>query len=319
MKKGFAAERKRDSGVRTALGTLLIEKGLIDSGQLDEALRLGTDSGERLGEVLVRMNWVSEEDLAKVLAEQWDLRCLERSAISFDPNALVKLSREDATTLEALPMQIAEDGSLVVAVAEPTEARLFALRSRFGDRIECVVIPKTALDVGLRGDLLAKTSSNRPVVEDAAPAEAVAEPADEAEPIDEGETAAEAEPERVLELVVGEEHDSDVDGESEDDSLDTPPPAAVVESLPAFDEAAEFLSAALEEQLDSLRSIVADAVGARMQADARAEAADARTAEAEAEIESLKTKLREHEQSVRDLQGTLRTIADKLLPPPSLS
>ena len=55
-------------------------------------------------------------------------------------------------------MRIADDGSLVIAVAEPTEARLFALRSRFGDRIECVVIPKTALDVGLRSDLLAKTS-----------------------------------------------------------------------------------------------------------------------------------------------------------------
>ena len=59
MKKAFAAERKNDSGPRTALGTLLIEEGVIDSAQLEEALRLGTESGERLGEVLVRMGWAS--------------------------------------------------------------------------------------------------------------------------------------------------------------------------------------------------------------------------------------------------------------------
>jgi hypothetical protein len=93
MKKAFAAERKNDSGPRTALGTLLIEEGVIDSDQLEEALRLGADSGERLGEVLVRMGWASEEDLARILAHQWNLRCLERSSISFDPNAIAKLAR----------------------------------------------------------------------------------------------------------------------------------------------------------------------------------------------------------------------------------
>jgi len=311
MKKGFAAERKRESGVRTALGTMLIEKGLIDNDQLDEALRLGTESGERLGEVLVRMNWVSEEDLANVLAEQWNLRCLERSAISFDPNALAKLSREDATTLEALPMQIAHDGSLVIAVAEPTEARLFALRSRFGDRIECVVIPKTALDVGLRSDLLAKTTPSRPVEIGQAAGEAVGEN-------EENEESGEAE--EVYEppaLVLVDEPAAD--GETEDEPADELPPAAAVASLPAFDEAALALGVAVEEQLDALREIVVEAVAAREHAESKAEQAEEKAAAAEAAAEELQAKLREQEESIRDLQGTLRTIADKLLPAPSMS
>ena len=326
MKKAFAAERKNDSGPRTALGTLLIEEGVIDSAQLEEALRLGTESGERLGEVLVRMGWATEDDLARILAHQWNLRCLERSAISFDPNALAKLSREDATTLEALPMRIADDGSLVIAVAEPTEARLFALRSRFGDRIECVVIPKTALDVGLRGDLLAKTSPSRRD-EQAEMQEAVhAEPEsqDEPESNDEPETGG-----AVLELVSEPQHD---DPGPEEDVVETPPPAALA-VVADFDEAAGALTSLVEEQLATLRAVVAEAEGARVQSNqahanaesarAKAEAgraeAEAGRAAAQAEIERLNGELAERENVVRELQQNLRDIADRLLPPPSLS
>jgi len=314
MKKAFAAERKNDSSPRTALGTLLIEEGVIDSAQLEEALRLGTESGERLGEVLVRMGWATEEDLARILAHQWNLRCLERSSISFDPNALAKLSREDATTLEALPMRIADDGSLVVAVAEPTEARLFALRSRFGDRIECVVIPKTALDVGLRGDLLAKTSPTRKDDEETvdngdspeasspfgAPAaqEAVAVEPESAQPESfqpEHTESEQNEPEHVepesgqveseshepespvaaLELVQEPQHGAAEPEEGED--VDTTPPAALA-VVADFDEAAGALTSLVEEQLASLRTVVVQAEQARVNADqAHATAEEART------------------------------------------
>ena len=141
---------------RTALGTLLIERGYIDQEQLDEALRRSAENGERLGEVIVQVGWASEEDLAKVLAEQWHLRYYERSAISFDGKALRRMSWEDASRLEALPIHENEDGAVVVAVAEPTDARLLALRELLGDRIDFVVVAKTAIETGLRSELLAK-------------------------------------------------------------------------------------------------------------------------------------------------------------------
>ena len=114
---------------RTALGTLLIERGQLDEARLEEALAIGEAGGERLGEVLVRLGWVSEEELAKTLADQWHLRYTERSAISFDREALRRMSREDAAKLEALPIQVGDDGVLSVALAEPTESRLMALRT----------------------------------------------------------------------------------------------------------------------------------------------------------------------------------------------
>jgi hypothetical protein len=311
MKKAFAAERKNDSGPRTALGTLLIEEGVIDSDQLEEALRVGTESGERLGEVLVRMGMASEEDLARILAHQWNLRCLERSAISFDPNALARLSREDATSLEALPMRIADDGSLVIAVAEPTEARLFALRSRFGDRIECVVIPKTALDVGLRGDLLAKTSPspkreelNLEVVED------------QQEPEQEHENEQHEEPEQKteLELVTALAID---EAKAETDAVEAPEAYGTV--VAEFDETAGALTSLVEEQLQTLRAVVVQAEEAKAKAEAAQAKAETAQMEALAEIARLRSEIGDRETSVRELQKTLHEVADKLLPPPSLS
>jgi hypothetical protein len=311
MKKAFAAERKNDSGPRTALGTLLIEEGVIDSDQLEEALRVGTESGERLGEVLVRMGMASEEDLARILAHQWNLRCLERSAISFDPNALARLSREDATSLEALPMRIADDGSLVIAVAEPTEARLFALRSRFGDRIECVVIPKTALDVGLRGDLLAKTSPspkreelNLEVVED------------QQEPEQEHENEQHEEPEQKteLELVTALAID---EAKAETDAVEAPEAYGTV--VAEFDETAGALTSLVEEQLQTLRAVVVRAEEAKAKAEAAQAKAETAQMEALAEIARLRSEIGDRETSVRELQKTLHEVADKLLPPPSLS
>ena len=314
MKKAFAAERKNDSGPRTALGTLLIEEGVIDSDQLEEALRLGADSGERLGEVLVRMGWASEEDLARILAHQWNLRCLERSAISFDPNALAKLSREDATSLEALPMRIADDGSLVIAVAEPTEARLFALRSRFGDRIECVVIPKTALDVGLRSDLLAKTSPS-PKREEVS-LEVVEEQPEPEQP-------EKQEPKAELELVSGlaiDQPGADVESESARSELGSvEAPSANLAVVAEFDETAGALSSLVEEQLQTLRAVVVQAEEARVKAEAAQAKAESAQMEALAEIARLRSEIGDRETSVRELQKTLHEVADKLLPPPSLS
>ncbi|HEU5363400.1 MAG TPA: hypothetical protein VFU56_08645 [Gaiellaceae bacterium] len=142
-----------EAPTRVPLGQLLIQGGFLTQVQLDDALYEGSRTGERLGEVVVRRGLASEDDVAKLLAEQWDLEYVERSAIWFDGNALARLSREDAQRLEALPTRI-EGGHVVVAVAEPTEQRLEALRELIGPETVVIVVPKSALDAGLRSDLL---------------------------------------------------------------------------------------------------------------------------------------------------------------------
>jgi hypothetical protein len=276
---------------RTALGTLLIERGYIDQEKLDEALRQSAGSGERLGEVIVRMGWASEDDLAKVLAEQWHLRYYERSAISFDGRALRRMSWEDASRLEALPIHENEDGAVVVAVAEPTDARLLALRELLGDRIDFVVVAKTAIETGLRSELLAKDGSS---VEAAANVDEVV---DEPAANDNGNFG-------VYEAMA-------TTTPFEVDPFDPP---AVVEPAPTsefgetptveepgandFDEVARSLSDGLSSQLASLRTIVVEAEN-RRDADRR-------------EIERLEDEVRERDETIRSMQQTLRDFADSL-------
>ena len=138
---------------RPALGTMLTDRSFITKEQLAEALAEGEATGERLGEVIVRRGWISEHDLAKVLADQWQLGFVDRASIWFDGQALGRMTKEDAQRLEALPTSV-RDGRIVVAVAEPTQQRLNALKAIMGDDTVIVVVPKSALDAGLRSDLL---------------------------------------------------------------------------------------------------------------------------------------------------------------------
>jgi hypothetical protein len=272
-----AMEQRDETANRTALGTLLIERGFLDAERLDEALRIGADSGERLGEVVVRMGWASEDDLAKTLADQWKLRYVERSAISFDGDALSRMSREEATRLEALPMRVGEDGAVVVALAEPTDARFLALHELLGDRIDCVVVAKSAIDAGLRSDLLPKDGSSAPAV--------------------------------VPVAFVGDVKEESVNGDGEREwngAVVTPEiGAAAGETASGFDQVAKTLSEGLSAQLDSLRAIVVEAESTRERDRNEIERLTA-------ELNDRAAELADRNGTIESMQQTLRELADSL-------
>jgi hypothetical protein len=315
-------ENSHETGIRTALGTLLIESGHLDSGRLDEALRIGADTGERLGEVVVRMGWASEDDLAKTLAEQWHLRYVERSAISFDADALSRMSREEASRLEALPMQVNADGAVVVAMAEPTDARILALRSLLGDRIDCVVVAKTAIDAGLRSELLAKNARGP----ETTPAQTVAadETPDETPEETPHETA-----DSGLSLVTTEVPDVTSETVSVIEPVNVTFDTVVVPDEHAttdFDELAKTLSDGLSTQLATLRGIVVEAEAARARDAAEitrlnteltartTELADRTTAlnDRTTELGTRQAELADRNETIVSMQHKLRELADSL-------
>ncbi len=294
-------EHGNETGIRTALGTLLIEGGYLDNERLEEALRIGADTGERLGEVVVRMGWASEDDLAKTLADQWHLRYVERSAISFDGDALSRMSREEATRLEALPMQISEDGAVVVALAEPTDARLLALRSLLGDRIDCVVVAKTAIDAGLRSELLPKNGNHTPAAAEGA--------SDSDEQHEENENDQDEEHEHVLSLVTPDLVDAAVESVDETDE----PTAS------DFDEVARTLSDGLSAQLGSLRAIVVEAESTRARdaaeitrLTAELSARTTEVAEQQSKLTDRAVELADRNETIKSMQQKLRELADTL-------
>jgi Type II secretion system (T2SS), protein E, N-terminal domain len=257
---GGTAEVESPVG-RPALGTMLTERDFITREQLAEALEEGAENGERLGEVIVRRGWVSEDELAKLLAEQWQLGFLDRASIWFDGHALGRITREDAQRLEALPTSV-QDGRVVVAVAEPTQQRLSALREIMGDDAVIVVVPKSALDAGLRSDLL--TGGGR--AEDAVNTK---EDTVYAEPT---EWAAEDQPgpEVVADAVAGE--------------------TDLVETLKAL-EAAERDASALQANVAELSGRLAEIAADVATASQRLSAAERARAESEARVAELEERL----------------------------
>lgn len=74
-KKGFLSSIKVLLQ-RNRLGELMVMSGLLTSGELRYALVRQRRTGAPLGRVLIRERMVSRQDLYRMLAEQWTLRCL---------------------------------------------------------------------------------------------------------------------------------------------------------------------------------------------------------------------------------------------------
>jgi hypothetical protein len=68
----FSAEWNIDEscGERPRLGTVLVEQGAVNAGELELALRAQVETGERLGKILVDLGLVSRPALDRALAGQ---------------------------------------------------------------------------------------------------------------------------------------------------------------------------------------------------------------------------------------------------------
>jgi type IV pilus assembly protein PilB len=110
--------------VRPQLGSILLDKGLITAQQLDEALAARGQNRELLGETLVRLGFVFEQDLARVLAEQAGVPYLNLEAVDVDRYAAATVPRQLGESLLALPVRFTPEGGLVIAVADPTNETL---------------------------------------------------------------------------------------------------------------------------------------------------------------------------------------------------
>lgn len=103
-----------------ALGTLLMRDGLVSEDELEAALARQRDSGKRLGEVLVDQGTVTRTQVARVLAEQHELPFLELAEADLQAEAAMLLSEDLARRYSALPVSVLSDGTILVAVADPT-------------------------------------------------------------------------------------------------------------------------------------------------------------------------------------------------------
>src|SRR3990172_10198778 len=131
-----------------ALGTLLVRDGAITSDQLERALEAKRkEPKRRLGEILVEQGATTRASIARVLAEQHELEYIELDERSIEPEAASLLPENLARRYLAVPVRFTEDGSILVAVADPTNV-VFSdeLRLALGGPIRVGVASSDAIE-----------------------------------------------------------------------------------------------------------------------------------------------------------------------------
>jgi type IV pilus assembly protein PilB len=102
------------------IGDRLISAGLISSDQLEFALKEQKRTGDRLGAILRQLNLITEDDLAKILAESAGIEHVSVRTLSIDPEVVKVLPETVARKFKVFPIAV-ENSSVTVAMADPLD------------------------------------------------------------------------------------------------------------------------------------------------------------------------------------------------------
>jgi type IV pilus assembly protein PilB len=104
--------------MKKRIGDILIDMGFIDQDQLKMALLETQKTGVMLGDVLRRLDWVTEEDLQMAIAVQSGAQILDTNNVTIDQGLPAIIPFEVVNEHGMLPFAI-EDGLLKVATSNP--------------------------------------------------------------------------------------------------------------------------------------------------------------------------------------------------------
>ena len=135
------------SAGRRRLGALLVADGLVNQHQLEAALARQQIERRRLGDVLVREGLVSERDLVEALAAQLRLEVADLDQVHFSPETLALLPRDFMVNRRVLPLEVEEDGTLVLAMTDPLDiVAIDEVRLRTKRNVRAVICTDGAFD-----------------------------------------------------------------------------------------------------------------------------------------------------------------------------
>src|SRR5512140_398943 len=185
------------------LGDLLVKSKLITNEQLQEALREVQSSGMKLGESLVKLGYISEDDITETLSAQFGVPSINLSHFEIDPNVLKLVAPEVARKYNILPVN-KTGATITIAMADPTN--VFAMddiKFMTGYNVEPVVASELGIKAAI--DTYYGTTASlelKKVMEDLQQAESAdLEVLEEDEQLDVEALAAESEEAPVVKLV----------------------------------------------------------------------------------------------------------------------
>jgi type IV pilus assembly protein PilB len=111
---------------RVQLGQLLLQKGLITELQLLQGLHYHKSHGIRLGEALLRLNFITERSLKTVLAAQLNIKLMPSDYLDLiPPNLTGYIPKEYAWKHKVCTIRRTTD-QLMIVMDDPTDAAVIA-------------------------------------------------------------------------------------------------------------------------------------------------------------------------------------------------
>lgn len=104
------------------LSDVIVDLGLADPETVEEAVEVSRQVGKVVGEVLIERGAISEDDLARAMAERGALPYVDLSEFQPDPAVQKLIGRAAALRYRAIPIATDTDGAIVVALADPLDA-----------------------------------------------------------------------------------------------------------------------------------------------------------------------------------------------------
>jgi type IV pilus assembly protein PilB len=102
------------------IGEVVVDLGFADRDTVEEAVASARAQGRPTGLVLVEQGVLRHDQLARVVAERFGLDYIDLAVYDLDMGAVSLLSAEAAKRYQAVPVGFADDGALLLAMADPT-------------------------------------------------------------------------------------------------------------------------------------------------------------------------------------------------------
>jgi len=136
---------------RRRLGDLLLDKRFLTVNQLDQALARQKSTGQPLGDVLMALGMVKENDLVQTLGTQFRLSTAEIDPYATPLDVLALIPQDIAMANDIFPLSIKESGTLLVAVLTPlSNVELRRLEEALGRPLEMILTSKSNMAFALR-------------------------------------------------------------------------------------------------------------------------------------------------------------------------
>ncbi len=113
-------EKQEEKKHPQKLGEILVHYKIITPEQLEEGLEIQKNSEKRIGEILIDLARVTQDEINWVLGKQLDLPYVQVNIGSIDIQLSKNISEDTLRKFKAIPIMELND-ELVIAMADPTD------------------------------------------------------------------------------------------------------------------------------------------------------------------------------------------------------